>query len=165
MRATFFVVGCHVNEYPELTRQIARAGHELANHTYSHRREREMGPGELEQELNKTREAVARASGQQIHLFRPAGGGMTPQGLATIQGLGYTMVNATVNAGDWWVQDPDMLLRGSLRGRSREGVVLMHSGRLGIIKTLPGYINSLRAKGFRFVTVSELAAACPQDTP
>jgi peptidoglycan/xylan/chitin deacetylase (PgdA/CDA1 family) len=162
VRATFFVVGCHVNEYPELTRQIARSGHELANHTYTHRREGELGPGELEEELNKTRDVVKKASGQTINLFRPAGGNMTPRGLATVQNLGYTMVNATVNAGDWWVQDPDQLLRDSLRGRSREGVVLMHSGRLGIIRTLPGYINSLRAKGFRFVTVSELAAACNQ---
>lgn len=165
VKATFFLVGRRVLEFPELTKQIAEEGHELANHTFSHRREGELGPGELEQELLQTEEAMAAVCGVRTHLFRPAGGSLTPDGLATVRRLGYTNVNWTVNPGDWWVRSADDLLKGSFRGRSREGIVLLHTGNLPLVRALPVYIESMRAKGFRFVTVSELAQAVETPLP
>lgn len=157
VRATFFVVGIHVREFPSLTRQIVKDGHEIANHTNRHRRERDLSQEELRDEILGCELAVGEVTGQRPKLFRPAGGFLSPEGIQTVQNLGYTLCNATVNPGDWWQRDPDLLIRFSYRGRSREGVTLMHSGALGIVRALPGYINSLRAKGFDFVTVSELA--------
>lgn len=163
VKATFFLVGRRVQEFPELTRRIADDGHELANHTFSHRREGELGPGELEQELLKTEDAMAAVCGVRTHLFRPAGGSLSPEGIARVKGLGYTLVDYTVNPGDWWIRSADDLLKGSFRGRSREGVVLLHTGNLPLVRALPVYIETMRAKGFRFVTVSELVDAV--DTP
>lgn len=163
VKATFFLVGRRVHEFPELAKRIADDGHELANHTYSHRREGELAAGELEQELLKTEEAMADICGVRTHLFRPAGGSMSPEGIATVKSLGYTTVNWTVNPGDWWVRSSEDLLKGTFRGRSREGVVLLHTGNLPLVRALPVYIETMRAKGFRFVTVSELVEAV--DTP
>lgn len=163
VKATFFLVGRRVQEFPELAKRIADDGHELANHTFSHRREGELNPGELQQELLKTEEAMAEVCGVRTHLFRPAGGSLSPQGIAQVKELGYTLVDYTVNPGDWWVRSADDLLKGTFRGRSREGVVLLHTGNLPLVRALPVYIETLRAKGFRFVTVSELVDAV--DTP
>lgn len=157
VKATFFVVGIHVREFPSLTRQIVADGHEIANHTNRHRRERDLSQSELRDEILGCELAVGEVTGRRPRLFRPAGGFLSPEGIQTVQNLGYTLCNATVNPGDWWQRDPDLLIRFSYRGRSREGVTLMHSGALGIVRALPGYINALRAKGFEFVTVSELA--------
>ena len=157
VKATFFVVGIHVREFPALARQIVRDGHEIANHTMHHRRERDLSQTELRDEILGCELALGEVTGVHPRLFRPAGGFLTQDGIQTVQNLGYTMCNATVNPGDWWQRDPDLLIRFSYRGRSREGVTLMHSGALGIVRALPGYINALKAKGFEFVTVSELA--------
>jgi len=157
IKATFFVVGIHIREFPALARQIVKDGHEIANHTYRHRRERDLSQEELRDEILGCERAVVDVTGQHTHLFRPAGGFLSHEGIQTVQNLGYTLCNATINPGDWWQRDPDLLIRFSYRGRSREGVTLMHSGALGIIRALPGYINALKAKGFEFVTVSELA--------
>lgn len=165
VKATFFLVGRRVHEFPELAKRIADDGHELANHTYSHRREGELGRGELEQELLKTEEAMVTACGVRTHLFRPAGGSMSPEGIARVKGLGYTLVDYTVNPGDWWIRSSDDLLKGSFRGRSREGVVLLHTGNLPLVRALPVYIETMRAKGFRFVTVSELIGAVDSPLP
>ena len=165
VKATFFLVGRRVHEFPELAKRIADDGHELANHTFSHRREGELGPGELEQELLKTEDAMAATCGVRTHLFRPAGGSLSPEGIATVKGLGYTLVDYTVNPGDWWVRSSDDLLKGSFKGRSREGVVLMHTGNLPLVRALPVYIETMRAKGFRFVTVSELVDAVDSPLP
>lgn len=165
VKATFFVVGIHVREYPQLARQIVADGHEIANHTNHHRRERDLSQQELMQEILDCEAAIQDVTGQRPRLFRPAGGFLTEAGIATVQKLGYTLCNATVNPGDWWQRDPDLLIRFSYRGRSREGVTLMHSGALGIVRAMPGYINALRAKGFDFVTVSELAQGLGRPLP
>lgn len=157
VKATFFVVGIHVREFPALSRQIVADGHEIANHTNRHRRERDLSQDELRGEILNCEQAILDVTGQRPRCFRPAGGFLTDEGIQTVQNLGYTSCNATVNPGDWWQRDPDMLIRSSYRGRSREGVTLMHSGALGIVRALPGYINALKAKGFEFVTLSELA--------
>lgn len=165
VKATFFLVGRRVHEFPELAKRIADDGHELANHTYSHRREGELGPGELEKELLDTEEAMVAACAVRTHLFRPAGGSMSPEGIARVKGLGYTLVDYTVNPGDWWIRSSEDLLKGSFRGRSREGVVLLHTGNLPLVRALPVYIETMRAKGFRFVTVSELVDAVDAPLP
>ena len=165
VKATFFLVGRRVHEFPALTKRIADDGHELANHTFSHRREGEWGPGELEEELLKTEDAMVTACGVRTHLFRPAGGSMSAQGIARVKGLGYTLVDYTVNPGDWWIRSSEDLLKGSFRGRSREGVVLLHTGNLPLVRALPVYIDTMRAKGFRFVTVSELVGAVDSPLP
>ena len=165
VKATFFVVGIHIREFPSLARQIVRDGHEIANHTNRHRRERDLTQAELRDEILGCELAVQEITGQRPRLFRPAGGFLSSDGIQTVQNLGYTMCNATVNPGDWWQRDPDLLIRFSYRGRSREGVTLMHSGALGIVRALPGYINALRAKGFEFVTVTELARQIGKPIP
>lgn len=165
VKATFFVVGIHVREFPALARQIVTDGHEIANHTNRHRRERDLSQDELRDEVLGCEQAILDITGQRPRCFRPAGGNLSDEGIATIQNLGYTSCNATVNPGDWWQRDPDKLIEWSFHGRSREGVTLMHSGALGIVRALPGYINSLRAKGFQFVTISELAQEIGQPLP
>ncbi len=165
VKATFFVVGIHVKEFPALSRQIVADGHEIANHPNRHRRERDLSQEELRGEILGCEQAILEVTGQRPRCFRPAGGFLSDEGIQTVQNLGYTSCNATVNPGDWWQRDPEMLIRSSYRGRSREGVTLMHSGTLGIVRALPGYINALKAKGFEFVTLSELARQVGRPLP
>src|SRR4051812_11466995 len=72
--ATFFVVGKMADRYPQLIRDIARDGHELANHTYSHPNLSRLSDEAVLAELDRTREVVQRLSGQDTYLFRPPGG-------------------------------------------------------------------------------------------
>lgn len=159
VRATFFLVGSKIREFPELARQVAAGGHELANHTDSHRRGAELGPDGLVQDILRCEASLVEKTGVRPHLFRPAGGFLAPPLLKRVQELGYTTVGDTVNPGDWWVSDPRKLLEGAFRGRNREGIVLLHTGSVDTVQMLPQLIGQLRAKGFRFVTVSQLAAA------
>ncbi len=71
-RATFFILGWIADTMPELVRQIAECGHEIASRGYYHRAIRGMTPEEFREDLARAREALARASGQQIHGYRVA---------------------------------------------------------------------------------------------
>lgn len=165
VRATFFVNGARVREFPELARAIVADGHELANHTDEHLRGHELGPIRFPEDLLRCEDSIAKVCGVRPHLFRPAGGHLEPDLLAQVQGLGYTIVGDTVNPGDWYVQDSEKLLEGSFRGRNREGVMLFHNGSMHTVGMLPSMISEMRAKGFRFVTVSQLAEATGQPLP
>lgn len=155
-RATFFLTGASTRDHPELARQIADEGHELANHTYSHRRESELRPAELEAEILGAEREIRDATGITTRYFRPAGGALSPEMLATSGRLGYTTVMETVNTGDWWQREPGDLYRAALKGRVRGGIILMHTGSYGMLEALPTVLDELEKKGLRCVTVGDL---------
>lgn len=71
--ATFFVVGRLVKQHPHLIRQIVAEGHELGNHSYTHRSLGSLSPRAIEKELFATQQAVDHALGYHypMHLVRP----------------------------------------------------------------------------------------------
>ncbi len=66
IRATFFVLGCVAEAMPEIVREIARRGHEVASGGYWHRTIRQMTPEEFRDDLKRSREALERATGTRI---------------------------------------------------------------------------------------------------
>ena len=74
IRATFFVLGWIAEIAPELVRQVAERGHEIASRGYYHRSVRGMTPSEFREDLVRAREALERASGTRVLGFRMADG-------------------------------------------------------------------------------------------
>ncbi|HKI01597.1 MAG TPA: polysaccharide deacetylase family protein, partial [Thermoanaerobaculia bacterium] len=66
VRATFFVLGWVADAMPEVVREIASRGHEIASSGYWHRTIRQMSPAELREDLQRSREALERASGLRV---------------------------------------------------------------------------------------------------
>jgi peptidoglycan/xylan/chitin deacetylase (PgdA/CDA1 family) len=71
VKATFFVLGAKVNDHPELVRRILAEGHELGLHSFNHDDLTDVSPVQRRLQLELTRNAVARASGLDVRLFRP----------------------------------------------------------------------------------------------
>jgi polysaccharide deacetylase family protein (PEP-CTERM system associated) len=69
-RATFFVLGCVAEKEPALVRDIASAGHEVACHSYMHRRVFTMSPQEFREDLRRGRAAIEDASGAKVEGYR-----------------------------------------------------------------------------------------------
>jgi polysaccharide deacetylase family protein (PEP-CTERM system associated) len=74
LKATFFVLGWIADRYPELVRQVAERGHEVASKGYYHRGLEQMSPEEFRDELLRSREALERASGRKVLGFRVSDG-------------------------------------------------------------------------------------------
>jgi polysaccharide deacetylase family protein (PEP-CTERM system associated) len=66
VRATFFVLGCVADAMPEVVREITARGHEVASSGYWHRTIRQMSPAELREDLQRSREALERATGRRV---------------------------------------------------------------------------------------------------
>ncbi len=163
VRATFFLVGEAVRRHPEAARQIVEAGHELGNHSDTHRRMVLVSPDFVTGEIERT-DAALRAAGYDgpIH-FRP------PYGKKLVVLPWYLARTGRISI-TWDVEPetfvpreapPDELVRHVL-DRVRPGsIVLLHvmfDARESSREALPAIIDGLKQRGYRFVTVSELLA-------
>jgi polysaccharide deacetylase family protein (PEP-CTERM system associated) len=78
VKATFFALGWVADEMPEVVREIAARGHEVATKGYYHRTIQEMTPGEFREDLQRSREAIERATGTKVIGHRIARGHLGP---------------------------------------------------------------------------------------
>ncbi len=160
VRASFFCVGLHVEALPAEVRRIARAGHELGNHTWSHPYLPDLTPAQLREQIDRTQQAIERAAGRPATLFRPPYGAHTPEVLAELAARGPKVALWDVDSRDWARPGPEQIARTVLAAAGPGSVVLMHEGagdRGQTVRALPAVIEGLLARGLRLVPVGELA--------
>lgn len=171
VRATFFVCGANVERLPGVTGELSRRGHEIANHTYSHRRlcprlgwqPNYLRTEQVFEEMARAQEVIIADAGVTPRLFR-APYGMRWFGVGEAQRrLGLLGVLWTAIGEDWhW--DEDRVVKHLLR-RVRPGAILcLHDGRdtrprpdvTVTLRAVGRLVPELKAMGYRFETVSEL---------
>jgi peptidoglycan/xylan/chitin deacetylase (PgdA/CDA1 family) len=157
VKATFFVVGKMVDKRPHLVREIAADGHEVASHTYSHQRLPTLTEGQLEHELRAGSEAIERVLNVAPRFYRPPGGEYDDRVIEETKRLGMTMVLWTADPADFAYPSAQLIEQRILDKASNGGIVLLHDGIPQTMAMLPDLIRQLKARGYRFVTCSELA--------
>ncbi|HEX7711039.1 MAG TPA: glycosyltransferase [Sphingomonadaceae bacterium] len=171
--ATFFVIGENALDHPEILERIARDGDEIGNHSYTHPNMAEESRLGTLLELNATQRLIEAYTGRSTRLFRAPYFGdaepttddeLIPAMLA--QQRGYTIVGLHVDPGDWKTPGVDTIIDQTLKQvasaspERSENVILLHDGggvRSQTVKALPVIIDQLRARGYHFVPVSQLA--------
>ncbi|MDA1354379.1 MAG: polysaccharide deacetylase family protein [bacterium] len=174
VKATFFVVGKAVANYPKLTRKIAEEGHEIANHSYMHYRYDGMSTADMAAELRAVNELIERTTGQKPVFFRPPGGRYNKLVLDAVGNEGMVMGLWDVNAGDYYKPIPvkerkpyrfskrsaqrrSQSMVRDVVGRTRGGsVILFHNTDGETLKAIPEVIRLLREKGYDFVPMASL---------
>ena len=161
VRATFFVLGNQVQDYPELVQRIVDEDHELGNHSWSHADLRSLSNEEiLKEELIPTNERIWEAVGLTPPIMRPPYGALRDDSIEFLGEAGWLMINWAIDSFDWdSSQNSAEEIAGKVLTCSHPGViVLMHSGEHlnGTVSALPQIIRALRAGRYEFVTISEL---------
>lgn len=159
VKATFFLVGEAIETRPDLARRLAAAGHEIANHSATHRQMVLHAPGWYDAELARTQRALAAAGGTS-RLFRP------PYGKKLI-GLPRAVGRAGLTMVTWDIEEPattdPAAYAREIVDQARPGsIIIIHPMfRTGehARQALPLILDGLKAKGLRAVTASELIAA------
>ncbi|MGC8783708.1 MAG: polysaccharide deacetylase family protein [Armatimonadota bacterium] len=162
VRATFFVVGKKAEQYPDLVRQQAEAGHSVGNHTFHHVNLTRIPPIDVAAEIKACGEVIQSITGKSPHLFRPPGGDYDRNVAEVAESLGYWIVLWTDDPGDY-ANPPEQVLEERLFGRLENGgIILLHDGIAETIQLLPRLIEYLQARGFQLVTVDEMIRALPR---
>lgn len=166
IKATFFVLGENVAEHPDIIVRAAREGHEIASHSWSHPNFAKMSLEGVRSQLQRTDDAIASAAGKHPTLFRPPYGSITAREKEWIHDqFGYDIILWDVDPDDWKRPGP-AVVRSRILKQTRPGsIVLSHDIHAGTIEAMPSTLDELEAKGFKFVTVSELIAMATPVTP
>jgi len=171
--ATFFVLGTQAQHYPDLLQRIAREGHEIGNHSYSHRNLAESGDDQIELELNATTRLIEAITGRSTAYFRPPyNSDGTPshpgeiRALRVARDLGYLTVTQSIDPDDWEKPGADALLQRVKRQRVAGSVILLHDSggdRSQTVAALPLIIDYLRSRGDEIVPLADIIRL-PRDT-
>lgn len=163
--ATFFMTGRWAELYPQWARRIA-ARYPIGNHTFNHQDLLGLTLPAVRQEVVMAGAAIRRATGRPpIGLFRFPYGSSSAGTLRLVNGLGYTAVGWTVDTLGWEGTSMGQSLASVTAraiGHLQPGeIILMHVGANPHdhstldADALPGIINAIRARGYRFVTLNE----------
>lgn len=159
IKATFFVVGNCVDLYPQVVRRTVAEGHEIGNHTYSHRLLSKLSDSEISLELSRCRDAVVRAAGVAPQVMRPPYGGLLQRQRETIHAeFGYPTILWSVDPLDWKRPGPSVVTSRILHGTTPGAIILSHDLHASTVDAMPATLDSLLRRGFQFVTVSQLLA-------
>lgn len=168
VRAAFFLVGRHVEAAPQIARAITAAGHDLGNHSYSHRHFWTLPPRASREEVDRGAAAIADATGQSPRYFRPPWGTFNWAAYARAGQIGETRVLWSLRPEGWLAPAPAGRMTAFVVGRAHPGAIVDLHDRGGHPSTpaetcaaLPGMIAGLRDCGFAVVPLRELLVPAP----
>lgn len=177
---TFFIVGQNGQANPDLIKRIVAEGHEIGNHSFTHPNLGEVPKQVTDLELNATQRLIESLTGRSTRLFRaPYFGDAEPRTPDEVdptvqaQNLGYISVGLHLDPDDWKLKNDDgsphtadqmvdeILKQAVITTPEERGeIILMHDSggdRSATVEALPKIIHELRARGFEFTTVADLA--------
>lgn len=159
VKATFFVVGKMAAAYPDVLKQIAAQGHEIGNHSWSHPILPKIKLPDADRQIEDTNAAIENATGTKPKIMRPPYGAMTPALRKHIEEkYGLSLIYWSVDPLDWKYKDSKKVHDVIVSHTQPGGIVLAHDIHPTTVAAMPSVIDDLKAKGFKFVTVSELIA-------
>ncbi|MBQ7638128.1 MAG: polysaccharide deacetylase family protein [Clostridia bacterium] len=156
VRATFFIVGTFADKYPESVKKIYNAGHELGSHSLRHRDPVKQSFTELTEDMSASCDLIFSLTGAYPLLYRAPSGSYDDKTVEAAEELGMTAVQWSADSVDWKNPSPEDITKRVLKRAAPGGIVLFHLGKENTASALPGIIESLKADGYTFVTVSEL---------
>jgi peptidoglycan/xylan/chitin deacetylase (PgdA/CDA1 family) len=173
VRATFFLIGRYVKQRPDIAQELARHGHVIGNHTFSHPNLIFTSAQETLAQLQQCERALTDAVGEHSRLFRPPFGGRRPATLRAAHSLGLESVMWNVAGWDWRGK-PAEYVEGKVTRKIRGGnVVLLHDGshtafgadRSQTVIATDHLIARCKSEGFQFVTVPQMMAGDGRENP
>jgi peptidoglycan/xylan/chitin deacetylase (PgdA/CDA1 family) len=157
IKATFFVVGKNAKTYPNIIRRIIAEGHEIGNHTYSHLSLTGLSDEQIRKELQQSEDAVFAAANYRPQLIRPPYGAInTRVKQFMFSDFGYTTILWSVDPQDWRRPGSAVVTSRLLAGARPGAIMLSHDIHPGTIAAMPAFFDQMLAKGYQFVTVSQL---------
>ena len=152
-KATFFVIGQNVVASPSVVRSEIAAGHEVGNHSWSHRDLTRVAHKELVNQITWGDQAIRNATGQSPTLIRPPYGAVDAALRRTVD---RPLILWNVDTLDWKYRNSPRVVKAVLSTVKPGDIVLLHDIHRTTIRAVPDILKALSARGYHFVTVSEL---------
>lgn len=159
IKATFFDVGYLVKEYPNIVRQEFLQGHSIGNHSWSHPDLSRFSAAGIVSQLVNTSDAIQSVTGTRPTIFRPPYGSFNRIVFAQALQQHLSTILWNNEAHDWATPGVSMIVYRILNLARNGGIILLHDGggfRAQTVAALPIIIETLRQRGYTFVTIPKL---------
>ena len=153
VKASFFLIGRSVKEYPEAVKRMEEEGHLIGNHTYNHVKLKGLSPEETRREIQKTDEAVYEITGKHVAYLRPPFGEWEEDLELTYPVL---PVMWTVDPLDWTTENVEEIVDRVVTQAGENDMILLHDCYDSSVEAALRIVDRLLAEGFDFVRVDEL---------
>ena len=165
VHATFFMVGENAAKHPELVREVQSAGHLVALHAGYHKDLLKLSPDEVRSNIAYGKSTLEGITGTQLHFMRPPHGFKDWSVISAIEDAGLLTINWSIIPRDWTNPGAQVITDRVLEKAEPGAIVLLHDGdspknkapREQTIEAVAAIIDKLRAQGYEFVTIEELA--------
>ena len=159
IKATFFVIGCNVKNYPETFKSIFENGHEIGNHSYSHKNQKSLSQQSILSEISECEDIVYNTVGIRPTVFRPPQGDYSDFVKQVAESKDYSIILWSIDTRDWEHNSPHNIAQLIENNVTGGDIILMHdyvSGNNTTCEALELIIPQLLSKGYQFVTVSQI---------
>lgn len=157
VKATFFLCGYRVEQFPTLTKRIASEGHEIGTHGDTHRFFSELSSTGVCEDLQASVSKLEAVTGARPKLLRPPGGIYDTKILQKTTCADLPIILWSVDPDDWCCSSSETIASRVIKSAKSGDIVLLHDMSDSSVKAAFKIIDRLREQGFEFVTVSELA--------
>lgn len=157
LKATFYVIGNRVVQWPDIVKRIADEGHEIGNHTWSHPNLAKLSDASVMAQIDRTTDAVYRVTGRPPVTFRPPYGAFTRrQRLMLYDTRNLPTILWSVDPQDWRRPGASVVASRILSGARPGSIILSHDIQRGTIAAMPQTFDGLVARGLKFGTMSQM---------
>src|SRR6266478_4333497 len=159
IKLTFFVLGECIGQNPDVLRREVAEGHEIGNHSWSHPNLAKLSDEGVRTQLQRTEDIIVKTTGVRPKLMRPPYGELAKlQRILVNHDFGYKVILWDVDPLDWKRPGSNVVAQRIITGARPGSIILSHDIHPPTIAAMPQVFDALLAKGFKFVTVSELLA-------
>ena len=166
IKAAFFMIGEQVEKFPAIARRVAREGHEIGNHSFSHPIFLYQRPAKTRREIEISQDIISEITGVTPAIARPPCGVRTPAYFAVARRLGLRTVQWSVAGFDWKPLLASQIAENILRRLGPGSIVLLHDGdntlkrrRVETARALPLIIEGIQSRKLRITSLAELCTA------
>lgn len=165
IKATFFLSGPWVKQYPEIVKRIKEDGHEIASHGYRHINLSNLSKSEIKEEIKKAHQNIKETAGVDAHLIRTPNGDYANHVIDAIHESNYEAIQWGTDSLDWMNPGVETIIERVTEKTHPGDIILMHASDSCKQTTdaLPVIIKNLKKQGYQFISVSEMLKEAKND--
>jgi peptidoglycan/xylan/chitin deacetylase (PgdA/CDA1 family) len=161
VKGTFFLTGTNASSFPDLVNQIAQGGHEIANHSMSHKNLVRISSERQKREVEDASLIIERITGKKPKWFRPPYGNMNQSLEKILTQKKLKPVLWSVDPQDWKDLPVNTIVKSVINNLHNGAIILLHDCHANTVKALPEIIKQIKALNYEIVTVDQWSSlAC-----
>ena len=155
-KATFFIVGAWIDQYPDKLKTMYEKGHEIGNHSNKHPIMTTISKEKMIEEIAITDAKIMSITGQGTTLFRCPSGEYNNLVIETVEATNHYCIQWDVDSIDWKEQGAEIEYNRIVKKTKPGSILLFHNNAKYTPENLPRILEYFKAKGYEFVKISDL---------